>query len=117
MARTKEGCEREKIKKQIRESFGIVDTDNAVANSLVDELYWQIIKLRECRNKLDEGEVSCLFKQGKQEMLIQNPVLKTYNDLIKNQATTIKSLTTIVGKKSGNDDSLKDMMAFLNKGK
>ena len=117
MARTKEGCEREKLKKQIRECFGITDESNAVANSLVDELYWQIIKLRECRNKLDESNLAVQFKQGEQEMMIQNPLLKTYNDLIKNQSTTIKSLMVIIGKKSGGDDSLKDMMAFLNKEK
>ena len=117
MARTKEGCERERIKKQIKECFGIVNNDNAVANALVDELYWQIIKLRECRQGLDKSQIAVEFKQGKQEMMIQNPLLKTYNDLIKNQATTIKSLTTIVGKKSGTDGDLKDMMDFLNKGK
>lgn len=117
MARTKEGCERERLKKQIRECFGITDENNAVANSLVDELYWQIIKLRECRSKLDSGSLAVEFRQGSQDMMIQNPLLKTYNDLIKNQATTIKSLTAIVGKKSGSDGDLKDMMEFLNKGR
>lgn len=114
MARTKEGCERERLKKQIRECFGVEDS-NAVANALVDELYWQIIKLRECRAKLDDSNLAVEFRQGEQEMMIQNPLIKTYNDLIKNQSTTIKSLLSIVGKKSGGDESLKDMMAFLNK--
>ena len=117
MPRTKEGCEREKIKKQIKECFGIIANDNAVANALVDELYWQIIKLRECRKKLDGTDISLLFKQGKQEMMIQNPILKTYNDLIKNQATTIKSLNSIMGKKTETDNDLKEMMAFISKGK
>ena len=117
MARTKEGCERERIKKQIKECFGITGTENAVANALVDELYWQIIKLRECRERLDNSSIAVEFKQGTQDMMIQNPLLKTYNDLIKNQSTTIKSLSSIVGKKSGSNDDLKDMMAFLNKGK
>lgn len=117
LARTKEGCEREKLKRQIKESFGITEDSNAVANSLVEELYWQIIKLRECREKLDRASIAVEFRQGSQEMMIQNPLVKTYNDLIKNQATTIKSLTTIVGKKSGSNDDFKEMLAFLNKGK
>lgn len=117
MARTKEGCEREKLKKQIRECFGIEGTDNIVANALVDELYWQIIKLRECRQILDNAPVSVDFKQGKQEMVIQNPVSKVYNDLIKNQSTTIKNLMAITGKKAGSSDGFKEMMMFLNKPK
>lgn len=115
--RTKEGCERERLKKQIRECFGISEDSNAVANALVDELYWQIIKLRECRNRLDDSSLAVEFRQGEQEMMIQNPLLKTYNDLIKNQSTTIKSLTAIIGKKSGSDNDLKEMMEFLNKGR
>lgn len=117
MARTKEGCERSKIIKEIKEKFGIVDDNNSVINSLVEELYWQIIKLRECRELIDSDGVSVEFKQGKQEMNIQNPALKTYNDLIKNQSTTIKTLLAVTGKTSSKDDSLKDIMGFLNKGK
>ena len=117
MPRTKEGCERERLKKQIKECFGILEDSNAVANALVDELYWQIIKLRECRTRLDESHLAVEFRQGEQEMMIQNPLLKTYNDLIKNQSTTIKSLTAIIGKKSSSDNDLKDMMEFLNKGR
>lgn len=51
-------------------------------------------------------------------MLIQNPLIKTYNDLIKNQAQTIKSLQIILGKNGKEDDKeLKEFMGFLNKGK
>lgn len=118
MARTVEGCQRSKILKEIKEHFKITDNNNSVVNSLVEELYWQIIKLRECRELIDSNGIAVDFKQGSQEMLIQNPALKTYNDLIKNQATTIKSLQAVLGKDGGGkDEGLKEMMNFLNKGK
>lgn len=117
MARTKEGCERGKIIKEIKEKFRISDDNNSVVNSLVEELYWQIIKLRECREIIDGEGVAVDFKQGKQEMSIQNPALKTYNDLIKNQSMTIKTLLAVMGKTASKDDDLKDLMGFMNKGK
>lgn len=117
MPRTKEGCERERIKKQIRECFSISNDSNIIIESLVDDLYWQIIKLRECRKLLDEQPVSVEFKQGKQEMNVQNPIQKTYNDLLKNQNTTIKTIMMLTGKKAGTSNGLKDMLAFLNKPK
>lgn len=117
MPRTKEGCERGKLIKDIRNCFGVKDDFNAVVNSLVEELYWQIIKLRECREKLDKSDISLSYENGRQSCMIQNPILKTYNDLIKNQSTTIKSLCSLTGKKSedGNKEGLKQMLAFLNK--
>lgn len=118
MARTKEGCERSKLIKEIKRQFNINDDASSVVLALVEELYWQIIKLRECREIIDNDGVSTLFQQGKQELLIQNPALKTYNDLIKNQSATVKNLINVLGKdyKSGNDD-IKEFMGFLNKGK
>ena len=118
MARTKEGCERSKILKDIRECFGLLDNDNSVTNSLINDLYWQILKLRECRDLIDKSSISIEFKQGKQDMTIQNPVLKTYNDLIKNQSQTLKSLQMLTDKNSKkDDDDIKELMGFLNKGK
>lgn len=119
MARTKEGCEKSKITKEIKECFGILEESNSVYNSLVEELYWQIIKLRECREKIDAANLVVDFEQGKQKMLIQNPLLKTYNDLIKNQGTTIKSLQAICNKdnKGNKDNDAKQLMEFLNSGK
>ena len=118
MARTKEGCERSRIIKDIRSCFGVGDDSNMVVNSLIEELYWQIVKLRECREQLDSSNMSLAYENGRQNCMIQNPLLKTYNDLIKNQSTTIKSLCSLTGKKSdGNStkESLKEALEFLNK--
>lgn len=117
MARTKEGCEREKLLRDIKLCFGLSEPINTVCQSLVDELYWQIVKLKECRKIIDSSHLAVEFKQGKQDMVIQNPTLKTYNDLIKNQAQTIKSLQAITGKKESKDSDLKEFMSFLNGGK
>lgn len=118
MARTKEGCQKGKLIKEIRECFGIVGETNSLINSLVEDLYWQVIKIRECRNHIDKASLAVDFKQGKQDMLIQNPLIKTYNDLIKNQALTIKSLQSLLGTTGKDDDKeLKEIMGFITKGK
>ena len=118
MPRTKEGCQKGKLVKEIKECFGITAENNSLINSLVDDLYWQVIKIKECKSKIDKSSLAVEFKQGKQDMLIQNPLIKTYNDLIKNQALTIKSLQTILGKNSKDDDKeLKELMGFITKGK
>ena len=116
MARTKEGCERSKIYKEIRECFKTQDLDNSVINSLEDDLYWQIVNLRKCRDILDEDGIVVDFKQGSQDMKIQHPAMKTYNDLIKNQTATIKTLLSLTNS-DAKDSELKGMMDFLNKGK
>ena len=116
MARTVEGCQRSKIIKEIKEQFELTGINNSVIDSLVEELYWQIIKLKECRQKIDESSIAVRFTQGEQDMLIQNPLIKTYNDLIKNQSTTVKTLLSVTGK-GKKDDDLKDIMNMLNGGK
>lgn len=117
MARTKEGCAREKLLRDIRICFGLTDSNNSVIDSLVSDLYWQIVKLEECRKLIDDTSIAVKFVQGKQDMVIQNPAVKTYNDLIKNQATTIKSLQAITGKGKNADEELKELMKFIRKPK
>ena len=117
--RTKEGCERNRIIRDIKAQFNIGENPGSVVESLVEELYWQIIKMKECRDILDGEAIVVEFIQGKQEMLIQNPVLKTYNDLVKNQTATLKNLVLVTGKdsKEAGNAELKNFVDFLGKGK
>jgi len=90
--------EKNTLRLNIEEYFNVDAKDNkSTIRSLVDNLTWQICKLKIVRHQIDASGMTVNFHQGKQRMLIQNPLIKTYNDLIKNYTVTIKTLRDLTG--------------------
>ncbi len=98
MAKAKGTHERIKITNSIYEFFGIEQASaTKVIEELVKELTWVIIKSNTIREEIDKDGVVVDFKQGKQEMKIQHPAMKAYNDVVKAQTTLFKTLKDLTG--------------------
>ena len=114
MKTNKETMDRNRLTKKIRSCLKIDENAGAIVDNLVDNLVFQFMTLSRVREEMRIEGICVEFEQGKQSMTIQHPLIKTYNDFIKNMNTTVKTLIDITGNNQSNKNMTPDEKEFID---
>ena len=90
---------RKKISTELKDILEKIPEDKkTVAGRLADELIFMQATLADIKKQIKEYGTIELFKNGKQEMLRENPALKSYNTTIQRYSALYKQLTDLLPK-------------------
>ncbi len=103
------------IKKEIKELKIItqdVDEDKRpYVDRLINQAAFMYATLQELQETINTDGATDLFEQGAQRMLREHPAAKTYNTMIKNYTSIIKTLSDITPQSENEEDPLLSYLA------
>jgi len=107
------------MKKEIKELKNItqeVDEDKKpYVDRLIKQAAFMNVTLEELQETINTDGATELFEQGAQKMLREHPAIKSYNTMIKNYTSIIKTLSEITPSGEGEDDEFMTYLAKKNK--
>ncbi|MDW0112216.1 hypothetical protein QT711_03400 [Sporosarcina saromensis] len=88
------------------------DNQRGVAKELIERIAFMTIQLQILENTIKTKGPTYLFKNGSQQMLIENPAQKSYNTTMNRYTTAYKELFNLFGKMNENKNVVDDDDGF-----
>lgn len=79
----------------------VVEDKKEVAKRLIEEIAFMQVTLDILKVRIQLDGPTYEFKQGKQEMIVENPAQKSYNTMINRYTATLNSLINLLPKDDG----------------
>lgn len=106
---------KEKEIEKLKEMFsGISDDKKKLADNLIEEAAFMKITLDVLKVRIQLDGPTYEFKQGKQQMIVENPAQKSYNTMINRYNAICNSLVNLLpqdAKESNEDDKLVELLS------
>lgn len=94
----------EEIEK-LQELFVTLDPETKqLSERLIERVAFMTITLQILEDNIKTKGPTYLFKQGSQQMYVENPAQKSYNTMINRYTATYNSLFNLLPKESASDD-------------